>query len=125
MEIAIRDLPVTVKLGYFPKERAELQQVLVTVLAEIPDEFGNGDPDDIDLTVDYADIVEVIDDAVENKEILLIESVVEKIGTALLRRFSKIRSVSVETQKIKIPGDVTRGAKVSVKKTFRRLVKVQ
>ncbi len=120
MIIAIKKLPVSVYLGIYPEEQKASQDVMLNVAITVSDSYKAGSVDDIDLTVNYASVVEVIDEAIKNQSIGLVETLVERVGQMILEKFSLAQAVEVEATKSVFHDRVMRGAVVSVKKGFSR-----
>lgn len=108
------------RLGYFPKERIMGQEVFVSVDLSIKSLQNKYIHDDLDNTVDYGKILEVIDKILKDQEMKLIETVVEKVATGLLSYFSKISEIEVNVEKPILPNGISKGAKVSITETFYR-----
>lgn len=122
MIIHLEALPVTVRLGYYAPEREIPQDVIADIKVYLQDNLSVGKKDDIRLTVDYGRIIRVIDRALEDRsqEIKLVETVVEKIGSAIMAEFVLVDKVEVKVLKQVLPQQLARGAKISVSKTFSR-----
>lgn len=62
-----------------------------------------GKTDDMNKSVSYADVYEVIKNIVENKRFDLIEAVAENIADEVLHKFSLLNSVMVRVKKPEAP----------------------
>lgn len=109
------------RLGVFPEERAHGQEVLISVRGEIKPSLELGYVDRLDATVDYSEVFLCIDRELQLKELNLIETAVNILGTKLLAQFPLLLSVQVEIVKPKLPHGVGRGAEVSIKGCFQRM----
>jgi dihydroneopterin aldolase len=59
--------------------------------------------DDLNKTVNYADVVELINNHITGKTVLLIETLAENIGKDILRKYKKTSNVLVRVHKPKAP----------------------
>lgn len=62
-----------------------------------------GKTDDMNKSVSYADVYEVVKNIVENKRFDLIEAVAENIADEVLNKFSLLNSVMVRVKKPEAP----------------------
>lgn len=120
MIIQIKNLLVPIKLGIYREEQITFQDVRFDLGVTVSDAYKAGVSGDIDLTVNYASIVECVDEVVKEQAIGLVETVVEKTGQAILKSFPMVSNVDVEVTKSVFHDDAMRGAVVSVKKGFGR-----
>jgi len=118
--IQVKNLTVPIRLGIYPEEQLSCQDVKLDLEATVSDAYKAGQSDDIDLTVNYASIVECVDEAVKEQSIGLVETVVERTGQAILKAFPMISKIEVVVTKSVFHNEVMRDAVVSVKKGFRR-----
>ncbi|MBO1004700.1 dihydroneopterin aldolase [Pseudogracilibacillus auburnensis] len=84
--------------GALPEETRLGQRFRVTVILET-DLQAAGKSDDLDLTVNYAEVYQLCKEVVENQTYKLIEAVAEKIAEATLSQFSTVKRVSVKVIK--------------------------
>ena len=120
MVIQITDYPVFLKLGYYDHERVLGQNVLVSLEVELLPGSSPGKSDDLDDTINYGEIVAMLDGIAGNREIKLVETVVELIGSAILERFAAASRVKVTVEKRALPQELVKGARISVAKDFLR-----
>jgi len=120
MVIHIRDYPVFLKLGYYDQERKLGQDVLVSMEVVLVEGLEPGRRDDLGDTINYAELVTTVNELIRGREIKLVETIVELIGTTVLEKFTMAHSVKVEVEKRVLPQDLVRGARISVSKDFRR-----
>ena len=98
-KIFIKNLVIPCKIGVLEKERSKAQDVIVNV--EIFHELSEaGITDDVNETVNYAEIRQKIFDAVSSGESKLLETVAQKIASLLLED-TETRKVSVRVSKKK------------------------
>lgn len=76
-----------------------------------------GQHDDLNLTVNYADVYHVVREVVEGAPKRLLEAVAEGIAAKVLERFSRVQSVVVEVRK---PGAPIQGVFDTVGVKVRR-----
>lgn len=84
--------------GVLPEETKLGQRFRVDIIAEV-DLQPAGVSDDLELTVNYANIYDVCKRIMEGKPYELIEAVAEKIAASLLHDFHKIKRVTVKLTK--------------------------
>ena len=118
MKINILKYPVFMRLGYFVGERTRGQDVLVSLVVDLlkAKEIG----DNLEKTTDYGQILEVLDLALANKEMKLVETAVEKTGRVLLEHFPQISKVHVTIEKPILPDGIGKSAQISVSSEFHR-----
>ncbi|WP_102347975.1 dihydroneopterin aldolase [Bacillus sp. Marseille-P3661] len=75
--------------GAFQEENKLGQRFIVDIVLEL-DLAKAGQTDDLSETVNYAEVYSTIRDIVEGKPVKLIETVAEKVATALLQQFETI-----------------------------------
>lgn len=120
MKINIVRYPLFMRLGYFVGERIRGQEVLVSLVVELP-KRKEGIGDNLENTTDYSKILEVLNLTLGDKEMKLVETAVERTGAVLLDRFPQISKVHVTIEKPVLPDGVGRGAQVSVSSEFQRI----
>lgn len=102
--------------GVLPEENKLGQRFTVHLILEL-DLSKAGASDDLNETVNYAEVYEITKEIVEGKLYKLIEKVAEELAAALLNHFSKIE---VCTVKITKPNPPIRGHYESVSVEIRR-----
>lgn len=120
MDIVIKDYPVSVRIGYYPEEQKETQEIIVSIRAELADASSAGKRDELALTVDYARIFALTKEVLQARSFNLVEAVVWHLGDSLLKGFPTLRSVHVDVVKQNIPYIDTEGARISLCHTFKR-----
>lgn len=90
--------------GVLPEERALGQPFIVDLELEL-DLRPAGESDDLELTVNYARVFELVGSVVRGKPHRLIEAVAEDIASAVLERFPVAAStVRVKKPQAPVPG---------------------
>lgn len=84
--------------GVFPEENRLGQRFVVDMTVET-DLSKAGENDDLQQSINYAELYETSKEIVEGKPCKLIEAVAEKIASACLRKFSKIERLTVKVIK--------------------------
>lgn len=88
--------------GVLPEETARGQDFEVTVQLELPLAEA-GRTDDLDRTVDYRAVHEVVRTIMDGPPRKLAEALAEAVAAELLRGFSIVRAVEVEVVKLNPP----------------------
>jgi FolB domain-containing protein len=112
--IEINGLEVKGRIGVPKTERENPQGLLVSLRFQIETTFAALD-DQLEKTVDYADVAAEVVKVVETSEAHLIEKLVSDIGDALMARFP-IQRLEIELRKFILPN----ARYVSVKSDWRR-----
>jgi dihydroneopterin aldolase len=86
--------------GVLESERRRGQKFIVDV--ELTLNLKNMN-DKLNKTVDYADVVKLINMHITGKPVLLIETLAENIGKDILKKFKKISNIIVKVHKPKAP----------------------
>ena len=86
--------------GVLERERSRGQKFVVDVELAMNLKKLN---DDLSKTVNYAEVVEIINGHITGKPVLLIESLAENIGKDILRRYKKVSNIVVRVHKPKAP----------------------
>lgn len=107
------------KIGCYALERLTGQEVLVSIEANLGDKACVEHDTDTPY-VDYGILIDAIREALEDKEIKLVESVVLTLGKVLMGRFEKMEHLEVWIEKPILPNGVGKGSKVSVSQSFTR-----
>jgi len=84
--------------GALPEENRLGQRFIVDVVVEL-DLKKAGKTDDLEETVNYAELYELCKDIVENRKFKLIEAVSEKIADEVLLQFPKIERCMIKVTK--------------------------
>lgn len=84
--------------GVFPEEN-KLGQIYVVDLEVGINLRLAGETDQLDETINYADLYQLVKDIVENEQFKLIESVAEKIASQALISFLKMNEILVRVTK--------------------------
>lgn len=84
--------------GVFPEEAALGQRFRVNVVMEA-DLKAAGHADDLNKTINYADVFGLCKEIVEEKRFDLIEAVAENIAADILNRFKRVERVQVKVIK--------------------------
>ena len=96
--IEIRDLEVTCIVGILPDERVNEQTIYLDV--DIDYDFASAaKDDDIDQTVDYAEVSKLLADWIREKQTLLIERIAIECGDLILARWTKVPRVLITVKK--------------------------
>lgn len=105
------------KHGVFPEENKLGQRFYVTVELQI-DLSKAGQTDDLNETVNYAELYQVIKDVVEGPPFKLIEALAETIAFRVLDAYAKIHEVTVRLTKPNPPFDIVfEGVTVEITRT--------
>lgn len=88
--------------GCLTKEREEGQFFYVDVNLEV-DLLPAGQKDDLNLTINYADVIDKIKEIVAGEPVNLIETLAERIAAMLLNKYSKLQKVMVCVHKPQAP----------------------
>lgn len=101
--VFIRDLELMARVGVFEVEKRYVQRIVVSVDLLVTDDY-DGLSDRLDRVLDYGHVVSTIRDIVETDHFHLIETLAEKIASAILidTRVLKTR-ISIEKPDI-MPG---------------------
>lgn len=84
--------------GVFPEETKLGQRFIVDVIVET-DLAKAGHSDDLEDSINYGEIFEVVQGIVEGKPFKLLEAIAERITVELLARFSTIQTCTVKVIK--------------------------
>jgi len=88
--------------GVLPEERTLGQRFIVDVSCYL-DLQPAGQQDRLDLTVNYAEVYEVVRRIVEGEPFQLIEALAEQIASAILDNYSLVQFVKVQVTKPRPP----------------------
>lgn len=84
--------------GVFPEENRLGQRFVVDMVVEM-DLSKAGESDDLQQSINYAELYETCKEIVEGKPYKLIEAVAEKIASTCLKNFPKIERLTVKVIK--------------------------
>lgn len=99
-QIFIRDMVVEMGIGVFDEEKGRKQRVRINLIAE-PIIWPNAAADNIDDTVSYDELVQIIFHHTGAKHIHLVESLAERIADDCLKK-TAIRRITVRIEKLDI-----------------------
>lgn len=88
--------------GLLAEERKQ-GQVFVVDLELLLDLKPAGDTDNIDLTVNYAEVFGVVEEVVTGEPMNLIEALAERVAGKVLERFGRVLEVKVTLKKPQAP----------------------
>ncbi|MFK7872231.1 MAG: dihydroneopterin aldolase [Oligoflexales bacterium] len=113
--LEIERYPIFVRIGHYAQERLQGQEVLVSIVAELPTL-----PEHIELedTVDYSHIFALMDDLLKDQDVYLLETAVNRLGVGLCAAFSMLKHLRVTIEKPVLPDGLNRGARVSISEVF-------
>jgi 7,8-dihydroneopterin aldolase/epimerase/oxygenase len=112
--IEIKDLEVSGRIGVPEMERAAPQRMLISLRFQIESSFAALN-DQLEKTIDYAEVAAEVEKVVQATEAHLIEKLVSEIGDALMVRFQMER-LEIELRKFILP----KARYVSVKTDWNR-----
>ena len=107
------------KVGFYKTERILGQEVFISLKVSF-DSTIFIQKQQLSETVDYALILESLDNLLRDKEIKLLESITVLVGNYFLKNFSLIKSIEVRVEKSIIPQGISKGASISVEDKFFR-----
>jgi dihydroneopterin aldolase len=113
--IEINDLEVNGRIGVPEMERQTPQRMLVSLRFQIETTFAALN-DQLEKTIDYAEVAAEVEKVVQTTNAHLIEKLVSEIGTALIARFPMER-LEIELRKFILP----KARYVSVKTDWKRV----
>lgn len=119
MQIVVDHFPVSMFIGHLKTEREKMQDVLFSMEMEIERESTRL-PDELNTTVDYGEIMNLIAERFTGREIALLETACDEAGYLILEHFAKVDSLKITVEKSVLPTKITRSAKVHVSETYRR-----
>ena len=111
MIIKIDDISLNCIVGVYLNEKAKKREILVSLKID----FDFDGTDEIVSTIDYDNLVSLLQNIVDGKNFNLIETICQKCGHEILNFNNKINSCTVE---IKKPYAVLDAKMVSVLSTF-------
>lgn len=111
--IELRDLAFYGYHGVLPEEQRLGQRFIVSLRLGL-DLQTAGQTDDLELTVNYADVAEAVQAIVEGPPFKLIEALAEQIAQLILFQFARVQTVSVRIEKPSAPISVVPTSGVAV-----------
>lgn len=101
-KIRLEGMEFSGRHGCFPGEREQSQPFIVDVYLSL--DLGEaGRMDNLAATVDYATVYDIVRVIIEGKSVDLIETLAERIASAILSKYPKVRKVEVAVHKPKAP----------------------
>ena len=97
MTIELLSLVVFGHHGYLEAERRLGQRFLVDLWVDVPETAGTSD--DLDDTVDYRQLAELVREVFAGPEKLLLEGLAGAVADGVLERFSAVEAVRVRVRK--------------------------
>lgn len=86
------------KHGVFPEENHLGQKFIVDLTLQLDLRLA-GVSDDLEHTVNYADVYQTVKEIVEGPPLKLIETLAEKIAQAVLTKYDKVKRLTVKVTK--------------------------
>ena len=102
--IFLRAMAFEGRHGVSEAERSEPQLIEVDAVLEL-DLRAAGSSDELDQTVDYAEVFEICRAVVEERSFRLLEAIAESIASAALARFPAVQRLLVTVRKPGVPID--------------------
>ena len=104
MKIFVENLAVVGYHGYYEEERRDGRRFIFDLEVDVPDP---GDGDDLEETVDYRELSEIIMRHVDGESVKLIETLGERIIRDVLNEHASVESVELQIRKYAtgVPGD--------------------
>ena len=119
MQIHIQDFPISLKIGHFQTERAFVRSVFVSLVLE-SSHPGPENHENLEKTIDYGVVLQILDKKFSGKTIHLIETLLYEIAKVLLEKFSLLDNLTVSVEKSHMKPDLVKGARVILKENFKR-----
>lgn len=105
-KIVIKDLEIFAYHGVLPEEKRQGQTFIVTVEMFL-DLYDAGIEDDLNETVNYADVCSTIEEVMTEEKYNLIEAAAESIAGTILLKYQKVKMVRVILSKPEAPVNMT------------------
>ncbi len=105
-KIVIKDLEIFAYHGVLPEEKRQGQTFIVTVEMFL-DLYDAGIEDDLNETVNYADVCSTIEEVMTEEKYNLIEAAAESIAGTILLKYHKVKMVRVVLSKPEAPVNMT------------------
>jgi 7,8-dihydroneopterin aldolase/epimerase/oxygenase len=99
--VEINDLEVSGRIGVPEKERATPQRMLISLRFQMETTFAELN-DQLEQTIDYAEVAAAVEKVVQSTGAHLIERLVSDIGEALMARF-EMECLEIELKKFILP----------------------
>ena len=113
VRVELRGLELRGRLGVLAHERETGQPFLYDVELELPEPRA----DELEETVDYREVVELVRELSDGRRYRLLESLAAAVADALLERFGKVERVRVRVRKPEVdPGAPVEYAAASVRR---------
>ena len=100
--IVLRRMVFEGRHGVPDEERREPQPIEVTVALEV-DLAAAGRADDLDRSVDYAAVFDLVRRIVEERSFRLLEAIAETVAAEILAAHAPVRAVTVSVDKPRVP----------------------
>ena len=100
--IEIRDLRVLASVGVLAEEHQRLQPLSFDLDVEV-DLTRAGQSDQLDDTINYAEVIDVVLAVVAARHHELLESIADEVGRRVLTLDARIRAVGVRATKLRPP----------------------
>lgn len=97
-QITIKDQEVFCHHGVFKEENVLGQKFLVTTILDI-DSRRAGKTDDLDASINYALVADLVEEEMTRQNDALIERVAERLADQILKHFALVRKVAIEVKK--------------------------
>lgn len=101
-KVFVSGLELTARHGYYDEERQTGNRFLFDVVVSA-ETARAAKTDDLDDTVDYSGIAAVIQEAAGGPSAKLVETLAERIASAILGKFSAAKKVRVRVAKLQPP----------------------
>lgn len=120
MKIQIENYPLSLKIGHFQAERQFVRTVFVSLSLLLSPPKKEQDLENLGKTVDYGQVIELLEEEFSDKTIHLIETLLYLIAKELMFRFPMLEEVGVRIQKTHMRPSLIKGATVTVEESFKR-----
>jgi dihydroneopterin aldolase len=102
--ICLKDYVLDARIGVYEEERMKMQPIKVSVTLTLADPLAVTQ-DDINATVNYHLVREIVTEAAQSKHTVLCETLADTIARQCLNSFAMVESVAVDLLKIAIYDD--------------------
>jgi len=103
--LTLKSLQFHSKHGYYEIERKEGNDFEVDLIFSARLQPA-GQTDELNDTIDYQQVVDVVTSVMDGPSVKLIETLAKNIGTALFEAFSEIQTLEVAVRKLQPPLDI-------------------
>ncbi|MCW9707466.1 dihydroneopterin aldolase [Fodinibius salsisoli] len=103
--LTLKKLHFTAYHGFYEKERQEGNEFEVDLVFSAYLKTA-GESDQLDDTIDYQQVVQIVQDIMEGPPQKLIETLTKRIGDQLFERFEQAQTLEVAVRKLNPPLDV-------------------